>query len=166
MTGKAYYLTTLGAWRRHAGRLANSHWLALSTPPNVERKGSAETVALAGTTEMESGDAKGTPGDGAGREGMDRPGGSLTCGVLTDESSGALAGTTPILVLIEADEGAHLALQDDTEFEQLPHPLAQRPISQSAQGALAAHGVARGATMFEAAEMVARVHPLLRHRVF
>ena len=73
---------------------------------------------------------------------------------------------TPILVLIEADEGAHLALEDDTAFEALPHPLAQKPISETAQTALAAHGVATGATMFDAAEAVARVHPLLRHRVF
>jgi hypothetical protein len=28
MTGRAYYLTTLGEWNRHAGRFANSHWVA------------------------------------------------------------------------------------------------------------------------------------------
>jgi hypothetical protein len=72
----------------------------------------------------------------------------------------------PILVLVEADEGAHLALEDDAAFEALPHPLAQKPISDAAQSALAAHGVAPGATTFEAAEAVARAHPLLRHRVF
>lgn len=166
MTGKAYYLTTLGAWRRHAGRLANSHWLALSAPPNFEPKGNAETIAAAGMTETETGDAKGTQADGAGGEGTDCPGGSFTCRAATDDSLGAFAETTPILVLIEADEGAHLALQDDAEFEQLPHPLAQRPISEAAHNALAAHGVASGATTFEAAETVARVHPLLRHRVF
>jgi hypothetical protein len=73
---------------------------------------------------------------------------------------------TPILALIEGDEGAHLALEDDPAFEALPHPLAQKPISEAAQAALAAHGVAAGATTFDAAEAVARVHPLLRHRVF
>jgi hypothetical protein len=71
-----------------------------------------------------------------------------------------------ILVLIEADEGAHLALEDDPAFEALPHPLAQKPISAAAQSALAPHGVASGATTFDAAEALARVHPLLRHRVF
>lgn len=139
MTGKAYYLTTLGAWRRHAGRLANSHWLALPTPANVVREGAEGTV---------------------------RPGGSATCRAPAHDASFVPDETTPILALIEADEGAHLALQDDAEFELLPHPLAQRPISAGAQAVLAAHGVASGATMFEAAEMVARVHPLLRHRVF
>jgi hypothetical protein len=73
---------------------------------------------------------------------------------------------TPILVLVEADEGAHLALEDDAAFEALPHPLALKSISDAARDALAAHGVAPGATTFDAAEAVARVHPLLRHRVF
>jgi len=69
-------------------------------------------------------------------------------------------------VLVEADEGVHLALEDEPTFEALPHPLSQKPISDSAQAALAAHGVAPGATTFDAAEAVARIHPLLRHRVF
>jgi hypothetical protein len=68
--------------------------------------------------------------------------------------------------LIEADEGAHLALEDDAAFEALPHPLAQKPISETAQTALAAFGVAPGATTFDAVEAVATAHPLLRHRVF
>ena len=105
MTGKRYYITTVEAWQRHAGRFVNSHWVALET-------------------------------------------------------------SSSILVLIEADEGAHLALEDDGEFEALPHPLAQKPISEAAQTVLAAHGVAAGATTFDAAEVIARVHPLLRHRVF
>jgi hypothetical protein len=29
MTGRRYYITSLGAWQRHAARFANSHWLAL-----------------------------------------------------------------------------------------------------------------------------------------
>ena len=116
MTGKLYYITTLGSWRRHAARFVNSHWLALGHAASTD----------------------------------------ATDSVASDE-------TTPILVLIEADEGAHLALEDAVAFEALPHPLAQKPISDAAQ---AAHGVAPGATMFDAAEVVARVHPLLRHRVF
>ena len=115
MTGKSYYLTTLGDWKRHAGRFANSHWLAV--------------------------------------------GGATVSNVAPDDS-------TQILVLIEADEGVHLALEDDAAFEPLPHPLAQKSISPAAQAALAPHGVAPGATTFEAAEAAARLHPLLRHRVF
>jgi hypothetical protein len=84
----------------------------------------------------------------------------------SDASAMALPETAQILALIEADEGAHLALEDDPDFQALPHPLAQRPISPAAQAALAAFGVAPGATTFDAAEAVARFHPLLRHRVF
>ncbi len=142
MTGKCYYLTTLGAWHRHAGRFANSHWLALgaaATAPLSSDSTSAHDITPAGTA----------------------------CCAPTEPSIAASeTDATPILVLIEADEGAHLALEDDGAFEALPHPLAQKPISEAAQTALAAHGVATGATMFDATEAVARVHPLLRHRVF
>jgi hypothetical protein len=72
----------------------------------------------------------------------------------------------PILVLVEGDEGAHLALEDDPAFEVLPHPLGKKAISGSSQAALAPLGVAPGATTFDVAETVARIHPLLRHRVF
>ena len=125
MTGKAYYLTTLGALQRHSARLSSSHWLALVPQ--------GEPILAIGEP---------------------------------DSSAMALPETAQILALIEADEGAHLALEDDAEFQALPHPLAQRPISPEAQAALASYGVAPGATTFDAAEMVARVHPLLRHRVF
>jgi hypothetical protein len=73
---------------------------------------------------------------------------------------------TRILVLVEADEGVHLALEDDPAFEALPHPLGQKPISESTQSALAPHGVQPGATTFDATEAAARIHPLLKHRVF
>jgi hypothetical protein len=138
MTGKRYYLATLNAWRRHAPRFANSHFVVLdahadttSTPfaPLDQRIGAGNCVASIEVS-PESGDA------------------------------------TRILVLVEADEGAHLALEDDPLFEPLPHPLANKPISGLAQSALAPHGVAPGANTFDAAEALARVHPLLRHRVF
>jgi hypothetical protein len=117
MTGKAYYLTTLGDWQRHAARFANSHFVVLGS-------------------------------------------GSASVGAVTPSPDAR------ILVLIEADEGVHLSLEDEPAFETLPHPLAQKPISAAAQAALAPHGVAPGATTFDAAEAVARVHPLLGHRVF
>jgi hypothetical protein len=86
---------------------------------------------------------------------------------LNDASSAApLSNSTRILVLVEADEGAHLALEDDPAFEALPHPLTQQPMSATAQAALARLGVASGATAFDTAEAAARVHPLLRHRIF
>jgi len=77
-----------------------------------------------------------------------------------------MSASTRILLLVEADEGAHAALEDDAAFEPLPHPLAQRPVSTSSQAALAALGVAPGATTLDVAEAAGRVHPLLRHRVF
>jgi hypothetical protein len=125
MTGKAYYLTTLGALQRHSARLNTSHWLALV--PN------GEPVPAIGEP---------------------------------DSAAMALPETAQILAPIEADQGAHLALEDDVDFQAPPHPLVQRPISPAALVALAAYDVAPGATTFDAAEVVARFHPLLRHRVF
>lgn len=111
MTGKLYYLATLGAWRRRAARFLHSHWIAVE----------AEHIA--------------------------------------DDAS-------KIFVVVDADEGAHGALDDDPDFVPLPHPLSQRPISEAGQTALSKFGVAAGANTFEVAEIMARVHPLLRHRVF
>ncbi|MGH9757992.1 MAG: hypothetical protein ACRD4M_09665 [Candidatus Acidiferrales bacterium] len=128
MTGKCYYLTTLGAWRNHAARFANSHWMALD-PAAGEKTSLAQPAK-------------------------------------SPHAGEAIGDTMRILVLVEADEGAHLALEDDARFEPLPHPLAQKSISDAAQAALSSHGVAPGATTFDAAEAAARVHPLLRPRVF
>jgi hypothetical protein len=139
MTGKRYYLTTIGAWHRHAGRFANSHWLALGTASPGSDSASAQDITPAGTA---------------------------CCAPTEPGVAASEADSTRILVLIEGDEGAHLALEDDAAFEALPHPLAQKPISEAAQAALAVFGVAPGATTFDAAEAVATAHPLLRHRVF
>ena len=83
-----------------------------------------------------------------------------------DIANRELAATARIVVLVDADEGVHLALDDDAAFEALPHPFAPKAISHAAHEALAAHGVTPGATTFDAAEAVARAHPLLRPRVF
>ena len=139
MTGKRYYLTTIGAWHRHAVRFANSHWLALGTASPGSDSASAQDITPAGTA---------------------------CCAPTEPGVAASEADSTRILVLIEGDEGAHLALEDDAAFEALPHPLAQKPISEAAQAALAVFGVAPGATTFDAAEAVATAHPLLRHRVF
>lgn|SRR5690348_4748508 len=85
---------------------------------------------------------------------------------LVSDRAGSSQANVPILVLVEADEGAHLALEDDPAFEALPHALAQRPISAKAQAVLASVGVQSGATTFDVGEALARLHPLLRHRVF
>lgn len=74
--------------------------------------------------------------------------------------------TAVILVLVAADEAAHIALENDAEFEALPHPLARTPVSERVAATLAPFGVAAGDDTFTVAEKLARVHPLLRHRVF
>ena len=71
-----------------------------------------------------------------------------------------------ILVLVEGDEGAHLALEDDPSFEALPHPLTQKAISESSHAALASLGLKPTAHTFDVAEIAAQIHPLLRYRVF
>jgi hypothetical protein len=111
MTGKLYYVTTLGGWRRHAARFLHSHWIAL-------------------------------------------------------EAKRAIDNASKIFVVVDADEGAHVELEDDPEFEALPHPLSMRPISDSGVSALSDFGLSSGANTLEVAEAMARIHPLLRHRVF
>ncbi len=170
MTGKSYYITTLGEWQRHAARFANSHFIALdsgfvapaSPPANLcgptvdedRQRDAGATNNLASESDA-----------GSAQHRQDLAPGTACCAP-TEETSAQVNADAKILVLIEADEGVHLALEGEPAFEALPHPLAQKPISGAAQSALASHGVAPGATTFDAAEAVARVHPLLRHRVF
>lgn len=73
---------------------------------------------------------------------------------------------TLILALVTADEAAHIALENDAEFEPLPHPLARTPISERVAAAIAHLGVLPGDDTFTVAEKLGRVNPLLRHRVF
>jgi hypothetical protein len=168
MTGKRYYITTLGDWQRHAGRFANSHFIVLDA-------GSADDSALDPClpnkvvipSESALGDNQGSASvfnDMPQQIPQHRPPAGRPRNDSADD--GDSEKNLRILVLIEADEGVHLSLEDDAAFEALPHPLAQKPISDAAQAGLAPHGVAPGATTFDAAEAVARVHPLLRHRVF
>lgn len=162
MTGKRYYITTLGDWQRHAARFANSHWLALD--PGLPNKNVVIPNLAASFADGGEGSALVVP---PGNEKQIPRTDQTTIEIRNDEASDTqLNDATRILVLIEADEGVHLALEDDATFEALPHPLAQKPISDAAQSALSPHGVAPGATTFDAAESLARIHPLLRHRVF
>jgi hypothetical protein len=82
-------------------------------------------------------------------------------------SSNSMANSdSRIIVLVEADEGAHLGLENEPAFEVLPHPLTQKPISDTARAALAQYGVIPSSTTFDASEILARVHPLLSYPVF
>ncbi|HEV2490945.1 MAG TPA: hypothetical protein VGT03_14155 [Candidatus Acidoferrales bacterium] len=113
MTGRLYFVTTLGAWRRNSARFGGSHFVAID-----------ESVSKGDLDETE------------------------------------------IFALITADESTHIALEKDSEFEALPHPLARTPVSEHVASALASFGVAAGDDTFTVAEKLARTHPLLRHRVF
>jgi hypothetical protein len=165
MTGKAYYLTTLADWQRHAARFANSHFIVLTAPDDPGSPCGVRELAPALSVSANSQPAGDVPRLSPGEHG------SSTSGQARPADSGgepphSTNDSPRILVLIEADEGVHLSLDDDPAFEALPHPLAQKSISPVAQSVLAPHGVAPGATTFDAAEALARVHPLLRHRVF
>jgi len=138
MTGRRYYITTLADWHRHAHRFANSHWLALGDDNDVN----------------------------ASRELTDATRIVSDAGAHTSAHDAQPSAATRIIVLVDADEGVHLALDDDAAFEALPHPFAPKAISHAAHEALAAHGVAPGSTTFDAGEVIARAHPLLRPRVF
>src|ERR1700685_1934022 len=96
MTGKAYYLTTLGEWQRQAARFANSHFIVLD--PRTPEPG-AETAATCDS----SPDRDAIVGAGL------KP--APTANDMTAHAE------TKILVLIEADEGVHLSLEDDSPFE-------------------------------------------------
>lgn len=80
-----------------------------------------------------------------------------------------LGVSNAILLLVDGDEGAHLALEDDAAFEALPHPMSPKLTLHPALAALSHLGgaeVSLGATTFDVAEAASRIHPLLRHRVF
>jgi hypothetical protein len=170
MAGKRYYITTMSCWRRHAARFANSHYVALADTTADSAPDAAADDARVLPAEIATKVAQEEATDGASDVATEAAthgrGEEATSGAVKVATKGAFVNDAKILVLVEADEGAHLALEDDSACEALPHPLAQKPISESAQAALACHGVAPGATTFDAAEAVARVHPLLRHRVF
>ena len=141
MPGRAYYLTTLGEWKRHAPRFANSHWIAVSSPAN---EGSLEV-----STPQQSG--------------------ASVIPAVSDvgaQHAAPIHDATCILALIEADEGVHLDLEQHPSFEVLPHPLSTKPVSDRVAAALARHGAKSGAVTFDVAELVGHAHPLLRYRVF
>lgn len=178
MTGKCYYLTTLAAWQRHAPRFANSHYVVLTrtqpgrptaaTPSAVpDAQDHASSQIRAAVNAVPAATAKNSaagPVEGASNASAHEQTSAGGASKITATADAVEAAK--ILVLIEADEGAHLALEDDPEFDALPHPLAQQAVSAAVQSALVAHGVESGATTFDVAEAAARFHPLLRHRVF
>jgi hypothetical protein len=150
MTGKRYYLTTLGAWQRHIHRYANSHFVVLAqaqpaATENASRADSdAPSIVPALTPQQKTCVNQTAPDDnlvtarqvvvptpeipavGCGEGNCLSSRASATRDVLA-----ASPDATLILVLVEGDEGAHLALDDDPAFEALPHPLAQKRISDA-----------------------------------
>jgi hypothetical protein len=145
MQGRTYYITTLAAWRHYAARFATSHY-AHANPAN-------ESAAAAGRESPSESNA-------ANIAAQLEPGAKIAAPIALAEPN------AKILALVEADEGVHNALAADPEWEALPHPLTNKPVSVAAAAALAAHGVTPGATTFDVAEAVSRAHPILAYRVF
>lgn len=81
------------------------------------------------------------------------------------EKAGA-ADEAAVIALIAADEAAHIALEHDSDFEALPHPLVRVPVSARVAAALAPFGIAPTDDTFAVSTKLARIHPLLRHRIF
>lgn len=73
---------------------------------------------------------------------------------------------TKIIVGINADEGVHLMLEQDTSFEALPHPLSTGSVGAKLAGKLAAHGVQPSHTAFEVLNLLKKKHPLVGYTVF
>ncbi len=140
MTSRAYYLTTLGEWKRHAARFTNSHWIAVSSPAN-------ECLDVSTPQQMATSVIPAVSDVGA-------------------QHAAPVDDATCILALIEGDEGVHLDLEQHPSFEALPHPLSTKPVSDRVASALARHDVKSGASTFDVAEIVGRAYPPLRYRVF
>ena len=128
MLGRTYYMTTLAAWLRSAGRFATSHY-AHTNPANERPAGRESTPESTPETTPETSTAK-------------------------------------ILALVEADEGVHNSLAADPEWEPLPHPLTNKPVSEATAAALTAHGVTPNATTYDVADAIALAHPIMAYRVF
>lgn len=139
MTGKRYFLSSSAAWYRHATRCVEAHYIVLDNENECGNDGGNTT----------------------------RPSGKFDTLPLHTSSAGDLATVSKmIFVLVTADEAAHIAFENDPDVEPLPHPLSRAPIPERAAAALARFGVMQGDDMFTAAEKLARIHPLLKHRVF
>jgi hypothetical protein len=126
MTGRRYYITTLADWHRHAHRFANSHWLALSNDNEPDRDADDWSVATVGTRQAvpEHADGKAAP---FSRELADASRAVPNAPANTSAPDAQPPGVpfahdaqpsdaTRIIVLVDADEGVHLALDDDPSF--------------------------------------------------
>lgn len=85
--------------------------------------------------------------------------------VHADSTSPASSDTT-ILALVEADEGTHNSLAQNPVWQELPHPLSAKIIPEAIANAFSSLGVTPFSSSFELTESVAKLHPILRHRVF
>lgn len=55
MTGKLYYITTIGDWKRYAEALANSHWVVLAPAPAESGADMADATKIAVLAEGDEG---------------------------------------------------------------------------------------------------------------
>jgi hypothetical protein len=69
---------------------------------------------------------------------------------------------TPIVVHVEADEGTHLALENNPAFHTMALLVSGSTLCALCVTALAAYGVTTGDTMWAAGKKLAAIHPELR----
>lgn len=159
MTGKRYYLTNFDAWQRNAYRYSESHFIVLAVPDCGHGGSTGLRAGHSGDRSASSSEAQTRVGSACVP--------AVDAHVTSRGGPACAAGTAALIfVLVSADEAAHIALETDTEFEALPHPLSRTPISERVAAALAPFDVIRGDDTFTVAEKLARLNPLLRHRVF
>lgn len=82
------------------------------------------------------------------------------------DPTSAASADAKILALVEADEGTHNSLSQNPVWQELPHPLSPKIIPEAIARALSSLGVSPFSSSFETTESVAKLHPILRHRVF
>jgi hypothetical protein len=90
----------------------------------------------------------------------------ITSHYLQADPTSATSPDTKILALVEADEGTHNSLSQNPIWQELPHPLSPKIIPEAITQVLSPLGVTPFSSSFEATESVAKIHPILRHRVF
>jgi hypothetical protein len=95
MTGRRYYITTLADWHRHAHRFANSHWLALSDDNSAASRELTDATRIVPDADAHTSTPDAQP-----------PG-------VPSAHDAPPSDAARIIVLVDADEGVHLALDDD-----------------------------------------------------
>ena len=90
----------------------------------------------------------------------------ITSHYMHTEPASPASQESKIWLSVEADEGTHNSLSQDPLWKELPHPLSPTIIPEAIAQVLAPLGVTAFSSSFETTEAIAKLHPILRHRVF